>query len=104
MPNHIHGIIELNPNSLGTGRDLSSTQQSLMKIKSLSQLMGAYKTTTSKQIHLLELGDRFRPVRSFKWQRSFYDHVIRDEKSYEFIANYILGNPSTWQQDRFYTL
>ena len=96
MPNHIHGIIEINRGTVGTGRDLS-LQQPTMKIKSLSELMGAFKTTSSKQIHLLECP-------TFKWQRSFHDHIIRDEKSYNLIANYILGNPSSWEQDKFYTL
>ena len=60
MPNHIHGIIEINRNIVGTGRDLSlnTPDPSLQpKIKSLSELMGAYKTTVSKQIHLLERTD-----------------------------------------------
>src|SRR5665213_3257870 len=62
MPNHIHGIIEIDRNAVGTGRDLSGNVNdnhvgtgrdlSLRKIKSLSELMGAYKTTVSKQIHL----------------------------------------------------
>jgi len=53
MPNHIHGIIEINSNIVGTGRDLSLQYQDNQKIKSLSELIGAYKTTVSKQIHLL---------------------------------------------------
>ncbi|MEJ7685243.1 MAG: hypothetical protein WKG06_46845 [Segetibacter sp.] len=69
MPNHIHGIIEIVV--VGTGRDLSLQQQPQQEttIKSLSDLMGAYKTTTSKKIHLSGLPD-------FKWQRSFHDHII----------------------------
>src|SRR6187401_2035112 len=78
MPNHIHGIIEIDRSNLntvvvaavGTGRDLSlQQQQQLPKIKSLSELMGAYKTTTSKQIHLAGYS-------AFEWQRSFHDHII----------------------------
>ena len=85
MPNHIHGIIEIDDrlagtgrdptnenddHDVGTGRDLSLQQQQeqqqpnnggepviqeqpITKIKSLSELMGAYKTASSKQIHLL---------------------------------------------------
>ena len=100
MPNHIHGIIEI----VGTGRDLSNdhnknrTGHDLSlprKIKSLSELMGAYKMTVSKQIHLLGYHE-------FSWQRSFYDHIIRDEKSYERISNYIINNPNSWNQDKFF--
>jgi putative transposase len=103
MPNHIHGIIEIDRGRVvgtgrpvGTGRDLSlQGAQSPTKIKSLSQLMGAYKTTGSKQIHLLGFPD-------FKWQRSFHDHIIRDGQSYDRISNYILNNPKNWDNDKFY--
>jgi REP element-mobilizing transposase RayT len=92
MPNHIHGIIEIN--WVGTGHDLSLQQP---KIKSLSELMGAYKTTTSKKIHLSGYAE-------FAWQRSFHDHIIRDEKSYERISTYIINNPNSWDQDKFFKM
>jgi putative transposase len=152
MPNHMHGIIEINRNAVGTGRDLSANAKdaivgtgrdlsgninndhigtgrdlsgnvnnnhirkghdvsgnvnnnhirtghdlSLQKIKSLSELMGAYKTTVSKQIHLAGYME-------FAWQRSFHDHIIRDEKSYERISNYIIDNPKTWVKDKFFNV
>src|SRR3954452_3406667 len=100
MPNHIHGIIEIDDAivgvAVGTGRDLSLRgERSGIKIKSLSELMGAYKTTTSKQIHLAGLRD-------FKWQRSFHDHIIRNEQSYLHISDYIQNNPLYWREDIFY--
>ena len=96
MPNHIHGIIEINRNAIvRTGRDLSVRDLSLPKIKSLSELMGAYKTTTSKKIHLSGFNE-------FAWQRSFHDHIIHNEKSYERISNYIINNPKSWDQDKFF--
>ncbi|HTN68282.1 MAG TPA: transposase [Dysgonamonadaceae bacterium] len=98
MPNHIHGILEINRDRMvgtgrgymvGTGRDLS-----LQKIKTLSELMGAYKTTTSKKIHLLGNND-------FAWQRSFHDHVVRNTASHEKITEYITDNPMNWDKDMF---
>ena len=83
MPNHIHGIIEID----------RSQCSSLNKIKSLSELIGAYKTTVSKQIHLAGLME-------FKWQRSFPDQIIRDEKSYVKISQYIVNNPKKWGKDK----
>ena len=112
MPNHMHGIIEINRHAVGTGRDLSLRDLSvrdlpvrdlsvydlsLPKIKSLSELMGAYKTTVSKQIHLAGYAE-------FAWQRSFHDHIIRDEKSYERISNYIIDNPKKWNKDKFFNV
>jgi REP element-mobilizing transposase RayT len=57
--------------------------------------MGAYKTTVSKKIHLAGYA-------VFAWQRSFHDHIIRDEKSYERISNYIIDNPKKWDKDKFF--
>ena len=36
------------------------------------------------------------------FQRSFYDHVIRDEQDYLKIWNYIDTNPHKWQEDKYY--
>ena len=100
MPNHIHGIIEINRSHIKSSDPI--------KIKSLSELIGAYKTTVSKQIHLLErtdgsrCTDRSRPVRTFAWQRSFFEMIIRDRKTYDNISDYIITNPARWERDKFY--
>lgn len=36
------------------------------------------------------------------WQRSYYDHVVRDESDYLRIASYIMENPAKWMEDRYY--
>lgn len=36
------------------------------------------------------------------WQRNYYEHIIRNDASYELISDYILNNPSKWQEDTFY--
>ena len=36
------------------------------------------------------------------WQRGFYDHIVRDHRSCEKIANYIINNPTNWHNDKFY--
>jgi REP element-mobilizing transposase RayT len=89
MPNHIHGIIEINRSRIKSSGPI--------KIKSLSELMGAYKTTVSKQIHLTGFIE-------FQWQRSFHEHIIRDEKTLETISDYIFKNPLNWEQDKLYNL
>jgi len=37
---------------------------------------------------------------NFAWQKSFYDHIIQDEKSLYNIREYIRGNPLKWKTDR----
>ncbi len=36
------------------------------------------------------------------WQRNYYEHIIRSQRSFENIAGYIENNPGTWEEDRFY--
>ena len=36
------------------------------------------------------------------WQRNYYEHIIRDERSYENISAYIINNPAKWSDDKFH--
>ena len=36
------------------------------------------------------------------WQRNYYEHIIRNEKSYQRISDYIVNNPSNWDEDKFF--
>jgi len=36
------------------------------------------------------------------WQRNYHEHIIRNEKSYQNISNYIINNPAKWNVDKFY--
>ena len=85
MPDHIHGIIYID-SSVGMGRDPYLRR----KTKSLSELIGAFKTTSSKKIHN-------QGFHQFQWQQSFYDHIIRNEESLNVIREYIIENPLRWQ-------
>jgi len=66
----------------------------MAKRKPLGRLIGAFKTVSTKQINILR-GMSGTPV----WQRNYYDHVIRNEKSLHQIRQYILDNPSQWETD-----
>jgi len=91
MPNHIHGILIIENKNVN-GRDRSRPVPT-KKIKSLSELMGAFKTTSSKLIHQTGL-------KNFIWQRSFYDHIIRNNQSLNNIRAYVKNNPIKWAMDR----
>jgi REP element-mobilizing transposase RayT len=82
MPNHFHAIININTDPGRAGRDRPLQQT----IKPVSELIGAFKTTTSKRIH--QSG-----MTSFQWQRSFYDRIIRNDKECDRIREYIQTNP-----------
>lgn len=116
MPNHIHGIIILDniekdfSNNVETRHALSlpipiQGQTEMTKTigqnrfqnqgkNSISSIIGSYKAAVTK--HSNRLGYEFA------WQARFHDHVIRDEKSYQRIANYIELNVLNWTEDKFY--
>ena len=88
MPNHIHGIIILNHNHIGTFNietlHATSLQKPLPprsnndfmaaispKSASVSTTIRSYKSAVTKQTHRLEY--------TFEWQPRFHDHIIRDE-------------------------
>jgi REP element-mobilizing transposase RayT len=44
----------------------------------------------------------WQPIDKKLWQRNYHEHIIRNEKTYQYIANYIINNPEKWENDRFY--
>ena len=63
--------------------------------ENLSRILRWYKgrvTFESRKIHA-----------DFSWQPRFHDHIIRDEREFERIKNYIITNPSNWEKDKFYS-
>ena len=93
MPNHVHILCEIS--NRDRSRPVPTTTQCVTpKIKSISELIGAFKTTSSKKIHLT--GNHI-----FKWQRSFHDHIVRNNISYNNIDNYITQNPVKWVEDTY---
>ena len=85
MPNHLHGIINLNG-----GSRTAPTQ----KRKPLSRLVGAFKTISTKQINII----RKTPGRKI-WQRNYYEHIIRNEEELNHIRKYVVENPLNWRTD-----
>ena len=86
MPDHLHGIIIIK--GVGNGRD-----RSLRKIKPLWEIIGAFKTTSSRLIHKSGLPQ-------FQWQKSFYDHIIRNDHDLNRIREYIRNNPLKWKLEQ----
>jgi REP element-mobilizing transposase RayT len=93
MPNHLHGIIFLQSVRRGGSRTAPTS-----KSKTLGRLIGAFKTTSTKQINNL-LGTPGKPV----WQRGFYDHIILDEEDLRRAREYIRHNPGNWVLDPYHS-
>ncbi len=60
----------------------------------LPEIVRQFKTFSAKRINTIRKSPG-NPV----WQRNYYEHIIRDEKSLFFIRKYIRENPLTWSID-----
>ena len=125
MPNHFHAIIEIcecmgecdssqilngcnmgececrgesySPQILNTdnvGECEKGECDSPLRMKSPSKTVGAivrgFKGAVSRQLGYSV------------WQRNYYEHIIRTGESYRQISDYIVNNPTKWQDDKFY--
>jgi len=96
MPNHIHGIVVILDVGARHAVPVPSPQRFGKPIaSSLATIVGSFKSATTRQINEL----RQTPAFSV-WQRNYYEHVIRDERSLRRIREYTAGNPARWDVDR----
>ncbi len=91
MPNHIHMIIVLEGDPMRTAA---------RAVPTVSEIIGAYKSMVA--VECLKIFKAKGEIMGELWQRSFHDHIIRGEKDYREIAEYIENNPAKWAEDRFY--
>ncbi len=87
MPNHLHLIVFITERHAG---------------RSLQDAIRFFKTMTTNEYMKGVKNNIFSPFNKKLWQKSFYDHIIRDEKDYKRIYEYIENNPSRWKEDKLY--
>ena len=106
MPNHIHGIIVINPVGVGPcahphPRIENGQAQGPVPTGSLSvsNVIERFKSlTTARYIE----GVKNTGWPSFPgklWQRSYHDRIIRKEAELNKIRTYICNNPAQWDSD-----
>ena len=92
MPDHIHLLLRFD-RDLGTGNPSPTIKDCETGDPSptLGNVVGWYKYQVTKQINSLT---NTQGVKVF--QRSYYDHVIRNQQDYNEIWEYIQYNPKKW--------
>ncbi len=100
MPNHVHSIISIFNTRRGevtSPLTAEGGETPPLRQVTLGQVIAYYKFETTKKINeLLQM-----PRRKF-WQRNYYERVIRNDREYEAIYNYILANPANWAEDEYH--
>ena len=75
MPDHVHMLIRIEAEPGDTARP------------DLRKIVSALKSLVSRRCG--------RPI----WQRSFYDHIIRNDQDYRETAEYIQSNPVAFDEN-----
>ena len=94
MPNHVHGIIVITERTLTADRNGRSGSKPDPTRHSLSEIVRGFKTYSARAIN-----ERRRSQGIPVWQRGFYEHVIRDDREYRRIGEYITHNAAKWEMD-----
>ena len=82
MPNHVHLII-FNNNG-----------------HNISEVMRQFKATTSRMYKKGMAKNGWKEYGLRLWQRSFFDIIIRNQRMFDYINNYVSINPERWAYDK----
>jgi len=74
----------------------------LWSAPTITEIIQTFKRRTTIQYISLVKQGLAPPFDKRVWQRSYYDHIIRDEQDYLRIWQYIAENPSKWREDRYF--
>jgi len=107
MPNHIHGIIIITDDVVGAGSpgtyfvgagsEPAPTEPAPTTKYALPEIVRQLKTFSARRINQRRATTGI-PV----WQRNYWEHIIRNEESYNKIAEYIIFNPYHWENDTLF--
>jgi len=98
MPNHLHGILVITDPVVGAQHAAPLPEpRTNVQPGSLGAIIRSFKSAATKRINQL----RGTPGTRF-WQRNYWEHVIRDERSLNRIREYIQNNPAQWAEDQLH--
>ncbi|MGN1298522.1 MAG: transposase [Candidatus Scatovivens sp.] len=90
MPNHVHFIIEI------------YKRADTRPAPTISDIICSFKSRTTMLIINEIKINRIKPFNKRLWQRNYYEHIIRNEKEYLQIKEYIINNPLKWENDKYF--
>lgn len=116
MPNHLHIIIVNNGFALNNGavrvdlcvdpndnnNDIKRPTEGEHKGSPLHRVVQWFKTMTTNYYIQGVKNAGWEPFNKKIWHRNYYEHIIRDDRAYHNIAQYIKNNPLNWGKDKFY--
>ena len=109
-PNHVHLILSVGDNDVD-----GSSQRNIGCLKPprhgescadnhynsrLTVIISSFKAACSIKINRLQAARNEKSLQI--WQRNYHEHLIRTNRSYEYIMEYIDFNVDNWAKDCFY--
>jgi len=97
MANHIHAVLVIENHLKANNKTGSFNLSSNLSLPTLMRNIKSYTTTLYikgvKTENWLAFQNRL-------WQRSYHEHIIRNDRNLERIRQYIEDNPLKWDLDR----
>ena len=120
MPNHVHGIIVLHETvgaslvgaqcedngdighdrAIRDNEPIGNNRATTRVTPTLGGVVGAFKSLTTVEYVRSVRARGWTLFLGRLWQRNYYEHIVRDEKSLGRIERYILDNPANWSLDQ----
>jgi putative transposase len=120
MPNHVHGIVVIGDDGVGAGprpgphlalkcgrpqgaaRTLRSrgAARTTAGAFGLSDIMHRFKSLATMRYMTGVRGSGWPPFDGQLWQRSYHDHIIRDDADLARVRGYIRDNPGDWEEHK----
>ena len=109
MPNHIHGIIELNNKLVGVENlqpcNLENLQPS--KVENLQPRRNEFQKVIPGSVGSIVRGFKIGVTKWMRqntdihdvWQRNYYEVIINNNQAYNEISMYISNNPKKWLEE-----
>jgi putative transposase len=104
MPNHIHVIFVIN-DSVGADPCVCPINHNNIFIEGehtgspLHRFIQWFKTMTTNEYIKKVMIDNWPRFNGKLWQRNYWEHIIRNEREYWAITQYIKSNPDNWNHD-----
>ena len=111
MPNHFHGIFTIERTDHVRGALIQPRMRvsacpgrpqrvaPTQNVVSLSNIVGRFKSLTTNRYISGVRESNWPRFETRLWQRNYYEHVIRNERDFQAIADYITCNPQNWEKD-----
>ena len=123
MPNHFHGIVNTVGATLAVARNQMVTANLAVAPKlagdgdadhrivhhddrarvnrapTVGDIVGAYKSLVVYGCR--KIYQSKNEIMGKFWQRNYWEHIIRNDISYQNISEYIINNPIKWAEDKY---